>query len=140
MINLLKSTVYCFTIWVLSALVNAIISTCCLVITPNEFYNWYEVFMLSFFCTLLFSIPAIFIFWIIYITNNKADGNSIFRLLLRTGFITASISAILFFIFFNSEFKNCTLFLALSIIIAAVTSIMFHHSFIITSYKHKLHQ
>lgn len=132
----LKLSIHSFTIWVLAALINAILSTCCLSVAPNNFGNWIENFTLIFFLTLVFSIPAIFIFWIIYMTT-PMDGNALFPQLLRTGFIMAFISAVLFFIFFNSMFKSGAFFLALSIIVAAVTSIMLHHHFIVASYKNK---
>ena len=135
----LKSTLHSFTIWVLAAFINAILSACCLSVAPKEFDNFMEAFTLAFFFTLIFSIPAVFIFWVTFITNTAEDGNTLFRMLLRTGFITAFISGLLFFIGFTSMFKGHTFFLALSVIVAGVTSIMLHHHFIISSYKNKTH-
>ncbi len=133
----LKSTIHSFTIWVLAALINAILSAWCLSVAPNAFDNWGEAFMLAFFVTLIFSIPGVFIFWITYMTNRMTDSSSLFRVLLRTGFIIAVVSGLLFFISFNGMLKGFTFFLMLSIIVAAISSIMLHHNFIIVSHKNK---
>jgi hypothetical protein len=134
----LKSILHSFTVWVLAALSNAILSACCLSVAPNEFDHWGEAFILAFFFTLVFSIPAVFVFWVAYMTNKMVDGNSLFRVLLRTGFITAAISGILFFVSFKVMFKGFTFFLMLSIIVAAISSIMLHHNFIINNHKNKI--
>jgi hypothetical protein len=133
----LKSTIHCFTIWVLAALINAILSATCLSVAPNEFSNWGEALILTFSFTLAFSIPAVFIFWIIYMTSRMVNGNALFRLLLCSGFIGAVVSSVLFFISFSDMFKNYTFFLALSIIVAAVGSVMLHYNVISKNYKNK---
>ncbi|MBC7510399.1 MAG: hypothetical protein H7320_16880 [Ferruginibacter sp.] len=133
-------TLFCtFTIWVLAALINATLSASCLLLKPGEFDNWAQSFGLSFFFTLLFSLPSVFIFWLLFLMNNKEDGQSLFQLLYRTGFVTAVFSAIFFAVSFYSMFKSYVFLLGFCIIVAAVTSIMCHHSLIAIIHKQKLH-
>jgi hypothetical protein len=124
-----------FTIWVLTALINAVISACCLAFSNTEFNVWILAFLLTLFFTLLFSVPAVFIFFICFAATSKSDAGHLFRVLLVAAFVTAIISAAGFYVAFYYQFKTFTIFLTLSIVISAISSIMLHHKFIVVSCK-----
>lgn len=139
MIQFIKISICTFTIWVLAALINAILSASCLLFKPGEFDNWADNFGLSFVVTLVFSVPSIFIIWLLFLMNNTKDIQTLFQLLYRTAFILAVFSAALFAVSFYAMFQNYVFLLGLCILVAAVTAIMCHHSFIATIYKQKLY-
>lgn len=138
MINYIKITLCSFTIWVLAALINALLSAVCLLLAPQHSTDWQGNFCLSFVFTLLFSGPSLFIFWLIFLFNKKEDSQSLFQLLFRFAFFSAAFSAVVFAITFYERFGSCVLLLAVSIVLAAIASLMCHHYFIITIYKSKL--
>lgn len=120
-----------FTIWVMTALINAIISAACLYFSKGIFEDWPLAFVLAFVFTLLFSLPSLLVFFIIFIAAQKADGEALFRRLLGTGWIMAIISGVIFCTSFYSEFNEVTLLLGFSIFAATTTSILLHHRFIV---------
>jgi drug/metabolite transporter (DMT)-like permease len=124
-----------FTIWVLTALINAVMSACCLAFSDTEFNVWILAFLLTLFFTLLFSVPAVFIFFIFFAATSKSDTGHLFRVLLVAGFVTAVASAVAFYFAFYYQFKTFTIFLTLSIVISAISSIMLHHKFIAATCK-----
>ena len=127
-----------FTIWVLTALINAILSASVLAFSDTEFNAWFFAFLLAFFFTLIFSVPAIFIFLIFFTATEKDDAGYLFRTLLITGFITASISAAAFYAAFNTAFKGFTILLMFSIVLSTLSAIMLHHKFIVAISKSHL--
>lgn len=133
----MRLTFQTFTIWVLTALINAIISACCLSGGRSGYNEWIGAFLLTIIFTLVFSVPATFIFWITFMGAHKNDADYLFRLLLATGIVGALISAIVFYFSFYAEFKDYTFSLAISIEIATIISIVLHHSFIVEMYKNK---
>lgn len=127
-----------FTIWVLTALINAVVSASVLAFSDTEFNAWLFTFLLAFFFTLLFSAPAVFIFFILFTATEKNDAGYLFRVLLVTGFITASISAAAFYTAFSTAFKEFTIFLVFSIVLSTISAIMLHHKFIVATCKSHL--
>lgn len=139
----MKETLHTFTIWVFAALTNALISASSLSLAgygSGWGESWTGMFMLTLIFTLLFSAPAIFIFWTTFMCIPKNDAASLFRTLLKCTIIVASISAIVFSILFYNEFKNYTCFLGLSIIVAAILSVLAHHRFIVNTCKNNIVQ
>jgi hypothetical protein len=127
-----------FTIWVLTALINAVVSASVLAFSDTEFNMWSFTFLLAFFFTLIFSVPAGFIFFILFTVTEKSDAGYLFRVLLVTGFITASISTALFYTAFNTAFKGFTIFLVFSIVLSTISAILLHHKFIAATCKSHL--
>ena len=122
-----KSIFLCLTIWVLTALINTLLSGTMLLFFSFDFHLSYSVFFLVFFFTLIFSIPAMFIFWNVLMIywNNK----NLFLILLRVGFITSCLSIPLVIKLLDEQMTT-EMWLSIFVIISAIGSIMFHHSII----------
>jgi hypothetical protein len=134
----MKETIHTFTTWVFAALTNAFISASCLSLAgygSGWGESWTGMFMLTLIFTLLFSTPAIFIFWITFMCTPKNDAAYLFHTLLKCTIIVATISAIVFCLLFYNEFKNYTSFLGLSVVVAGVLSVLAHHRFIVNTCK-----
>ncbi|MGG9971250.1 hypothetical protein ACQ33O_05580 [Ferruginibacter sp. SUN002] len=122
----LRTILYSFTIWVLAAMINALLSATLLIFSEAEYLDsWPGVFVLALVFSLLFSAPGIFIFWLVFISNTK-DKN-LFRLLLRTGIICSAASGLLFVVLLGHEFKGQENYLGFFGVVAAITAIMIHH-------------
>lgn len=119
-----KSIFTTFTIWVLAALINALLSATWLWLFSIEYNHWPTGFALTLVFTLLFSTPGIFIFWLLLLINwEKA---MLFQTLLKAGFLISSLSSLILFLFDDTELEGQQLFLTLSIIISSIVSIMTH--------------
>ncbi len=129
-----KITITCFTIWVLTALLNAVLFTCCLRIFSPDRTELIAMFVISTVLTLVCSTPSVFVFWLVYLSSAKNDGSSLFRLLLRAGFILALMPATLFLFCFPDILDGKGTFLFCSILIATIMSVMLHHRFIIQGF------
>ncbi|MEO6729632.1 MAG: hypothetical protein ABIN01_00315 [Ferruginibacter sp.] len=125
MINFIKLTIACFTIWVSTALLNALMAGTWLAVYSNEYDPWIQAFAIVFGCTLIFSVPAMFIFWLVLLSARHNP--LLFRLLLKTGFIVSSLSSLLLFKLHMDEVQGQQLFLILFIVISSISSIMLHH-------------
>lgn len=123
----LRTFFLCFTIWVLAALINTLLSGTMLLFFSIEFRSSISVFFLSLVFTLIFSIPAMFLFWLALIINWTHQ--HLFRILLRVGFITACLSLPLLIKLLDEEIST-VIWLSIFIIISAIGAIMFHHSII----------
>ena len=124
--KLIKSIFAGFTVWVLTALLNAVLSSTVISFFSSEFNRWPSTFLLVFIFTLIFSIPGIFLFWITLLVNWNAEG--LFRILLRLGFIVSGLSSLLIYALPMEMETGQLLLLSLCMVIATVTSIMLHHS------------
>jgi len=114
------------TFWFLVAMLNGLMSGSVISFFSTEFNYWPSTIFLVFIFTLLFTIPGIFIFWLVLLANwETAD---VFRTLLKTGFVISIIASLLVYILPVGMGKAELLFLPLCIVIAATASIMIHHS------------
>lgn len=135
MIIFIKLTIACFTIWVSTALLNALMGGTWLAVYSNEYNPWIQAFAIVFGCTLIFSVPAMFIFWIVLLSARH--NLLLFRLLLKTGFIVSSLSSLLLFKLHVNEIEGQQFFLTLFIVISSISSIMLHHQIIKSILKNK---
>jgi len=124
--ELIKSIFSSFTIWVLTALLNAVLSGTVVSFSSSGFSYWPTAILVVFILTLIFSIPGIFLFWITLLVNWEAEG--LFRILLRLGFIVSILSSLLIYVLPMDMEIGQLLLLSLCMVIATVTSIMLHHS------------
>jgi hypothetical protein len=122
---LIKSIFLSFTIWVLTALLNAVLAVTWLSIFSNEFTCLPAAILVVFIFTLIFSIPGMVIFWIVLLVNR--DEELLFRSLLKTGFIVSALSSLMLYILNDDMIGGQKLFLPSCIVIASVASIMIHH-------------
>ncbi|MBC7886610.1 MAG: hypothetical protein H7Z13_01880 [Ferruginibacter sp.] len=125
---LIKSILLSFSHWVLTALLNALLSGGWLSFFSTECNPWPGAYLLVFICTLVFSIPGIFIFWIVLLVN--WDEDLLFRSLLKTGCIVAALTSLLLFVLPVDSIKGQQLFLSCCMLVASGASIMIHHSII----------
>ncbi len=122
----IKSIFLSFTIWILTALLNALLSGAILSFTGLN--QWPGALLLAFVFTLVFSVPGMFIFWIVLLTNwNDAI---LFRIMLRTGFIISGLSSLLLLIVPDNDVKAHFFLLSFCVVVAAIASIMVHHPII----------
>lgn len=124
----MKSIIVSFTIWVVTALFNALLSGGWMLLFSNEFTYWPVAFFAFFFFTLVFSIPGMFIFWIVFVVNRCAG--ALFRLLLKTGFIISAVSSLMIYVFNADGLDGQEPFLMLFIVVAWMNAIMIHHSWV----------
>jgi len=130
----IKSVFICFTIWVLAALVNALLAGTCLFIFSHEFGFWPEAFFIVLVFTLLFSVPGAFIFWIVLLINR--DEAILFRILLKTGIVLSALSSLLLFIPTFYKAVDQPFAVSFCCVTAAITSVMVHHKRIVSAFSH----
>lgn len=125
----LKSSFLCVTIWVVSALLNSILSGTCLYLLESSLDpGWPGAYLIVFIFTLIFSVPAVFIFWLLLLVNwNEV---LLFRIMLRTGLVLSLLSSLLLYMLPLRISVSQLLFLCVCILISSITSIMLHHSII----------
>lgn len=138
MINTIKITICACSIWVLAAVINAILCAGSLFFSLKDYEDWSYNFYVAFVFTLFFSAPAILFFWFIFLLNTKENSKLLFRLLFRYVFFSAVFFALVFAIGLYPTLGSGALLLAYCIVTAAVFSLMCHHYFIIAIYKSKL--
>lgn len=121
----IRSIFFSFTIWLLAAMFNALLSGAWLNVFASYFNEGAGTFFLVFIFTLIFSIPGIFIFWIVLLAN--WDEVFLFRLLLKAGLIISVLSSLLLYKLHLDEVAGQQLFLSFSIVVSTISSIMIHH-------------
>lgn len=119
-----KSIFSTFTIWVLAALLNALLSATWLWLFSDEYNQWPVGFALTLVFTLFFSTPGIFVFWLVLLANWNKD--LLFQYLLKAGVIISSLSSLFLFFLNDDDLERQQLFLSLSIVISSIASIMMH--------------
>lgn len=124
--RIIKSIFTCFTIWVLTALLNALLSGTWLSIFSNETGHWPEAFFIILISTLIFSIPGAFVLWIVLLINWNA--RLLFRTLLGTALVVSVLSSGLLYILPVDIIKGKQFFLSTCMVISSVASIMIHHT------------
>lgn len=127
----LKITGRTVTIWLLASLINGLLCSISISILYNVYDNIAaDIFGIAF-ISLFFSAPGFFIFWIILLfeISTSTKERDLFRSALITGCILAVVTAYFGSKLFASEFSNHPTIPAASIIISAITSIMFHFKY-----------
>ncbi|MEO7529777.1 MAG: hypothetical protein ABIS69_00150, partial [Sediminibacterium sp.] len=90
--------------------------------------QWPGALLLAFVFTLVFSVPGIFIFWIVLLAN-WSDA-ILFRIMLRAGFVISGLSSLLLLIVPDNDIKAHFFLLSFCVVVAAIASIMIHHPII----------
>ncbi len=119
-----KSIFSTFTIWVLAAILNALLSATWLWLFSTEYSYWPSGFGLTLLFTLIFSTPGIFVFWLVLLVNWQKP--LLFQTLLKAGLIISLLSSLFLFVLNDNEIGGQQFPLSLSIIISAIASIMMH--------------
>ena len=128
--TLFKSILLSFTVWVMAALFNACLGGTWLSFFSNEFSTWQVIVLQVFVCTLFFSLPGMFIFWIVLLVNWEQE--RLFRVLLKTAFVVSILSSVILYFLPVDVVDDQQFFLSLCVVIASIASIMIHHSTIKT--------
>ena len=125
MFTFIRSILLSFTIWVLTALLNAAIGGTWLCLFTNEYSGPTSTYMMVLVITLLFSVPGMFFFWIVLLAS--WEGEHLFRTLLKAAMVISALSALLLFMLPHGLARSEIFALSACVIIAAVTSVMLHH-------------
>jgi hypothetical protein len=133
MINFLKISFFTFTIWILAAFINAVLFTLVFNISGLVINNVNETIILSFLFSLLFSVPAIFFLWIVFLASSGHRNLS--SILLKTAFVLALLSCIFIPLVPGDVYEGHWFLLSFIIVTSSVSSVLLHHSFLKTFYQ-----
>ena len=124
----LKLTGRTFTIWLLTAFINAVLTGTVVTFFEQEYRILLEVFLIVGILSLAFSVPGFFIFWVVLLFKAARHERErvLFRSALTTGFILSAATAACAYGLLSSEVKNYAFLLIIMIILSAVISIMLH--------------
>jgi hypothetical protein len=120
----LRTTIVSFAIWLAAAFLNAILDITYITIAGYGKGELTEGFGMVLIVSLLFSIPGILIFWIVYLLNYQNE--KLFRLLVKTALLTSLLSGMIFFIWLSEGFKGHSGNLVILATFAAFLSVSLH--------------
>jgi hypothetical protein len=128
MINFLKTCLFTFTIWMLAALINALLYAIIFNLGNIVHDDFHESFGMAFFFSLIFSAPGVFCLWIVFMINSGNPGLS--KKVLRAVFILSLISCVFILVLPNDVYKGHWFLLSFIIIFSSLASVMLHHCFL----------
>lgn len=128
MINFIKTSFFTFTIWIVAALVNSLLYAVIFSLGNIVNDNIFETAGTVFFFSLLFSAPAVFILWIVFLVS--CQNEQLNKILLRTVFILSLFTCVFIALVPNGVQKGHWLLQASIIIVSSVISVMLHHRFL----------
>lgn len=128
MINFIKSSFFTFTIWLVAALVNGLLYAVIFSLGNMVNDNFIETAGMVFFFSLLISAPAVFVLWIVFLTN--CQNEQLTRILFKTVFILSLFIVIVIALVPGSGQKEHWLLQSSIIMVSAVISVMLHHRFL----------
>jgi cytochrome c biogenesis factor len=131
----MKTCFFTFTIWLLAAFINGVLYATVFSLGKLVNTDAAESFFLATIFSLVFSIPAIFCFWIVFLTNSEKENLS--AVLLKTAFIVSALSCLIVPILPSDVVNGHHVLLVLMIVIAALTSVLLHHPVIKSFYHSK---
>lgn len=114
-----------FTIWIMASIINGLLCGIYFAICDGEYAPVLLGIVSAGVCSLFFSVPGIFIFWVIMLLmiGRKLHGRALFRAALSTGMLLASATA---FLFAGMVSRYQVPVISSFIILSAITSIMMH--------------
>jgi hypothetical protein len=124
----LKLTLRTFTIWLLTAFINGVLTGTAISIFEKQVDMVTGNCILVGILSLVFSIPGFFIFWLILLfraARHHRD-RALFRSAISSGFILSAFTAVFVCHVLFNEAGNYAFLLVLLIIISALTGIMIH--------------
>ncbi|MGN6602820.1 MAG: hypothetical protein ACTHK8_10245 [Ginsengibacter sp.] len=120
-----------FTIWLLTASINGVLTGTAISIIKQEYDLMTGNFIIVGILSLVFSIPGFFIFWLFLLfsaARHKRD-RDLFRSALSSGFILSAITAACGYHLLFAEVKNYAIALVLLITFSCLGSIMLHFKY-----------
>jgi MFS family permease len=124
----LKTTLVFAGVWFTAAFLNGLLSGISIAVLDDVFNKaGVSTLLLSVVFSFVFSAPVVGLVWFIVLMAQVADkqGDDLFRFALRTAFICAIAAALVFIFTLGTEFKQAGYAVALSIIISALTAVLF---------------
>lgn len=123
-----KLTGRTFTIWLLTALINALLAGIAVSVINHEYDSVAENCFLAGILSLVFSIPGFFIFWLVLLVRaaKHERERALFRSALSTGCLLSAATAACGYDLLFSAVKNYGFVLILIIILSSLISIMIH--------------
>ena len=122
----IKTIIITFTTWVLNALINCLLSGTWLSFVSPKGEHGPALYLVVFVATMVLSVPGYLMFWIVFLTNRNEK--QLFKTLLKTGMVIASLSSLILFKLPANEIKGQEIFVSICIIISTIASIMIHHT------------
>jgi hypothetical protein len=124
----LKLTGRTFTIWLLTAFLNGLLTGIAISIMGREYNQVVVNCILTGILSLVFSAPGFFIFWLVLLFRAARHNREreLFRAALSAGFILSAVTATCAYDLLFSMVKNDAYVLVLTIILSSLTSIMIH--------------
>ena len=124
----LKLTGHTFTIWLLTAFLNGLLTGFAISIISQEYNQLAENCILVGILSLVLSLPGFFIFWVVLLFraarhNRERD---LFRAALSAGFILSAATAACTYDLLFGVVKNDAYVLMLTVVLSSLTSIMIH--------------
>lgn len=124
----LSITFRTFTIWVMAAVLNGSLSGIYLAIIEEQPDQVIAIGFICGLCSLFFSIPGFFVFWIVMLIaiNAYKYQRALFRMALSAGMIIALLTGTVSIHFFKAFYSGEWFLFPLFILLSAISSIMMH--------------
>lgn len=124
----LKTTLIFMGIWFIASLLNGVLSgISILALDSGLMQEGPAPVALSIIFSFVFSVPMVGLVWFITLMAQVADkkGNELLQFVLRTALFFSAAGGLVFIYTLGTEFKNARFLVALSIIISALTAVLF---------------
>jgi putative effector of murein hydrolase len=129
----IKTTFFSFTIWVLTAFINGALYAIVFCLGKLVHSDFAESFALAIIFSMLFSIPAIFCLWLVFLHNNEEDDLSV--RLLKAAFVLSSLSCLLLLLLPEDVVNGHWLLLSLIIVVSSLVAVLIHHPILKSFHK-----
>ncbi len=134
----IQTIIYSFTIWIVAALINAVLNATLLGFSEFRNESWPGAFVLALIFSLLFSAPGILILWVVFLIN--MDEEELFKIILKSGILLSICTAIFFMCTLGRQFEEHSTLMAMFSVVSAIVAIMVHHQLITTINKNQSEQ
>jgi uncharacterized membrane protein len=132
----IKATFTFIGIWFIASLLNGLLSGISIMTLDSSLWQQGPALIaLSIVFSFVFSVPMVGLVWFITLMAQVADkkGNDLLQFVLRTALFCSAAGGLVFIYTLGTEFKNARFLVALSIIISALTSVLFFRNQIKTN-------
>jgi len=124
----IKTTLIFIGIWFTASLLNGVLSGISILVLDSSWtHEGPGSLRLSIIFSFVFSVPMVGLVWFITLMAQASDkrGNDLLQFVLGTALFCSAAAGLIFIYTLGTEFKNARLFIALSIIVSALTSVLF---------------
>ncbi len=124
----IKTTFVFVGIWFIASLLNGLLSGISILALDSDFKQEGPVSLFfAIIFSFVFSVPMVGLVWFITLMAQVSDkkGNDLLQFVLGTALFCSASGGLIFMYTLGTEFKNARIFIALSIIVSALTSVLF---------------